>query len=654
MTDTSTSPRTKNLRDALAMVQSSDLIALDLETTGLDPRGGTIRLAQISNGEETYIIDLWKVSESKAIFQALSKKIILAHGGDFEWRWVYHHYGIDLENIKDTMLLSQLVAAGDMSISNSLGNVSERELGIELDKVMQKADWTIDPLTKRHLDYAAKDAKVLFSIYRRLITDIIDLGLEQVAEIENRALPSFARMKLEGMPIDHEGWLIETAKVGEQLKALEQKMLELDEMPEPEPIPQEWALKGDDCVAMLHAAGLHGVKGSTAKDLKNYQGHRLVDALLEHRKKGSIVTKEEVLEIAAGLGAVKSSKPALPWNFGSPAQVKEIIYELTGDWVESTDEATLLKYVGRHPFFEYQLEHRTLKKRLSTYGVNWFKSAYDEERQRVHPGWRQIGTSTGRVACREPNAQNLPGSYRRFFVAPEGRMLVNLEYSQIEVRIIAKTFNVRGLLEVFANQQDVYKMTAAGILGIEVEEVSRGQRQLAKAILLGMLYGLSAKGLPEYAWKNYGIKDMSQADAEAHVDAFYDLYPEIEEYHRNTLEALKKYETVNKRTMAGRLRAGITVRNEALNAPIQGTAADGLKLGMAYTHERLREFGGSAFIVSTIHDELLLECDEGDAQKVYTTVEKAMLEAMNEIVNAEGEPVPITTDGITTKVWTKG
>ena len=287
------------------------------------------------------------------------------------------------------------------------------------------------------------------------------------------------------------------------------------------------------------------------------------------------------------------------------------------------------------------------------------QKAYDAETGRVYPAFRQIGTSTGRVSSGEqhvaPNAQNLPGSYRKFFVAPQGRVFVDADYSQIEIRVVAKLLGEKVLLELFEDDtQDVYQSTAAYLLGVGTDEVTEEQRDLAKAIVLGMLYGLSARGLPYYAFKNYGITDMSKEDAEAYVQAFYDLYPKIAQYHEDVLERLEADGGVNQRTLTGRLRANITNRNEGINAPVQGTAADGLKAAMALTYERLKKFGGTAFIINTLHDELLIECDEKDGSEVKALVDEAMLEAMNEILNTSEPYVKLKVKSGVTKVWTKG
>src|SRR5215217_2267883 len=151
------------------MVGAASVVALDLETTGLVARHDKIRLAQVSDGEKIFVIDLFK-RDARELFEALSREdlIVLAHGGDFEWRFIYHHFGIALDNIVDTLLLARLAFCGDMSQRVGLGDLVETELDVELDKEMQKADWTLDPLPRRQLDYAAMDVKVLPPLYEEL------------------------------------------------------------------------------------------------------------------------------------------------------------------------------------------------------------------------------------------------------------------------------------------------------------------------------------------------------------------------------------------------------------------------------------------------------------------------------------------------------
>ena len=659
---TSTQKTNNVVKRAVQMVKNSGVVALDLETTGLDPRESEIRLAQISDGEKIFVIDLFH-RDARELFEALAREdlVVLAHGGDFEWRFVYHHYGIALENIVDTLLLARLAFRGDMTLRAGLGELAESELDITLDKEMQTADWTLDPLPRRQLDYAAMDVKVLPPLYEKLSDVIKATDQASVAEIENQALPAFALMKYVGMPIDKVAWDENADEVELELRELERRMLDAPWMIERDPIEQTWALQGPDCLAMLHAAGLEA-QGTTAKDLAPYLENELVSALLAYRKsKGAErePLKARVLELAPE----KPPAPAPLWNFGSPQQVNEIAWEILGFDLSDTAEPTLLRYKARHPFFAHMLKHRKLRKLVSTYGKTWFQKAYNEETGRVHPAWWQIGTSTGRVASgskgEAPNAQNLPESHRKFFVAPEGRMFVGADYSQIEVRVLAKMLYEERLLKIYGRPEDdvpsgdVYLATAAHMLDVDPDEVTKEQRNLAKAIVLGMNYGLNTKGLPYYAFTKLGIEDMSKDEAEEYVEAFYNLYPKIEAYHDDVLTKLDEVGSVDQRTMTGRLRAEITNRNEAINAPIQGTAADILKRAMTLLYRGLK-LTPTAYIVASIHDELLVECDQADAEYVAGVLERAMLEAANEILNAEEPKVKIEVDTVISKVWAKG
>src|SRR5215207_5584967 len=403
---TSTSTSNTTLRDVLRMVETSNLVALDLETTGLDPRSSEIRLLQVSNRDETYVIDCRSL-EVRPLVEALGKAAIVAHGAAFDWAFLYQHFGVELENVTDTMLLAQLLAAGNMSAEKGLGPVAKSELGIDLDKSQQTSDWSLPTLTEHQLDYAALDAQVLLPLYQKLSAAIAEAGLQRVARIENEALPAVARMRLEGMPVDKAAWVTHTTTIEAELKALERRMLEAEWMPPRPPVPQRWQLTGPDCKAMLEASGIAGLTGTTAKELKPYEEHEIVKRLLAYRKaKGD--ERENLKAAVLEHAPEKPPAPAPPWNLGSPQQVQEICHAITGEWFESTDETTLLKRVDEHPFFGFLLEHRKLAKRARTYGTNWFKDAYDDQRGRVVPGWWQIGTSTGRFACSEPNAQNLP------------------------------------------------------------------------------------------------------------------------------------------------------------------------------------------------------------------------------------------------------
>jgi DNA polymerase I len=642
------------LENAVAAVKrSADPIALDLETTGVNPRRDDIRLAQVLADGKIYVIDAFKNDLEPLISNLAHVGLpILAHNAAFEYGFVLAKFGVTLDNMIDTYLYARLAACGDMRVDCDLGAVSERELGVTLDKAMQTSDWTNAALDRRQLNYAAMDVKVLRELHPRLWETIEDQDQERVAKLEMEALPAVARMRFEGLPLDRKAWEAHATENAARLEIKRREMLEAEWLPEGDPVPQEWALQGEDCLAMLRAAGLD-VTGTDAKALKDVTEHELVSALLAYRKtKGE--GREEARARVRNIAPKKPDAPPAPWNFGSPAQVSEIAYKILGFYPHSTDEASLLRYVEWHPFFRELLDYRKLNKLVSTYGMTWFKDAYDEERGRLYPGWRQIGTSTGRFSCSVPNVQNLPrgGPYRSFFKAPPGRAFVGADYSQIEVRVYAKIVREPALLAVLEKGLDAYRATAAGMLGKPESEVTDEERQKAKAIVLGLLYGLSASGLPAYAFKGYGV-EIAPDEAKDLIGRFFDLYPAIAEDHEAAEAEVEDGGSADRKTLTGRRRDGITARNEAINMPIQGTAADGLKLAMGRLYRELSVFE-DAFIVGAFHDELLIECNEGDAETIEKLTVKVMLEAMDELLNAELPKVRLAAESSVSTAWEKG
>jgi ribonuclease D len=317
------------LANAIAAVaRTSDPVALDLETTGVNPRGDEIRLAQVLADSKIYVVDAFR-NDIEPLIKALADSglPVLAHNALFEYGFVYAKFGVALDNMVDTYLLARIAACGDMRVDCDLGSVCEHELGVTLDKAMQTSDWTRDELEKRQLRYAAMDVKVLPELYVRFLETIGDQEQQRVAELEMGALPAVARMRLEGLPLDRKGWERHVADKAIQLERERRAMLDAEWLPERDPVPQEWHLQGEDCLAMLRAAGVDA-KGTTAKDLKDIETP-IVETLLAYRKaKGE--EREKARARVYNLAPEKSSAPAPPWNFGSPAQVAEISYKILG------------------------------------------------------------------------------------------------------------------------------------------------------------------------------------------------------------------------------------------------------------------------------------------------------------------------------------
>jgi len=544
----------------VADLQGADLVALDLETTGLDPRNDSIRLLSLATKDATYIVDCRSVDPPE-LFPILTETTVVAHNALFDLRFL-STLGFEPGKVADTMILSQLLHAGSKveplkkgQTSHSLDSVVERELGLELDKAHQRADWG-GTLTPEMVEYAAKDVEVLLPLYEALEAKIEEAGLTHVAGIEHRALPAVAWMSSARVPIDADGW-------------------------------KEHARKTEADAARL-------------KDELN--------ALAPEHPEGN------------------------GWNFGSPPQVRKAAKLLGVDLPDTRDE-TLALYAKEHDFISALRDYRKASKLASTYGAGWLESGYHRD-GRVYASWRQLRAATGRMACDHPNLQNIPrsGPLRSYIRAPEGRVFVVADYSQIELRIAAKISGDTQMLAAYAEGRDLHTLTARSLIGRE--DISKEDRKLAKAVNFGLLYGMGAKGLRSYALKSYGVQ-MGVEEAALYRRRFFQTYPGLKRWHDNERRIWQCGDTET-RTLIGRRRTNVERLTDRLNAPVQGTAADGLKLALTLLWGRRGECPG-AVPVLVCHDEIVVECDAERAADAEAWLEKAMIEGMDIVMNRTDE-----------------
>jgi DNA polymerase-1 len=322
-------------------------------------------------------------------------------------------------------------------------------------------------------------------------------------------------------------------------------------------------------------------------------------------------------------------------NWDSPEQVKAV-FRSFGVELDSTDDEHLAAV--DHPLAETLRDYRAAKKRCTTYGWDWLKHVASDGR--VYAGWRQIGADSGRMACCQPNLQNLPRDplYRMCFVAPPGRVLVKGDYSQIELRIAAKIAGEERMVEAYRRGDDLHTLTARMILG--KQEVRKTDRQLAKAVNFGLLYGMGASGFRAYARTQYGL-ELTEKQAQDYRAAFFKAYPGLARWHRSIPRS-----AVETRTLLGRRRLNVERFTEKLNTPVQGTGADGLKLALALLLEQREEVPG-AFPVLAVHDEIVVECDREQVGAVEVRLRRAMVEGMAPLI----EPVPVEVDVSVGPTW---
>ncbi len=328
-----------------------------------------------------------------------------------------------------------------------------------------------------------------------------------------------------------------------------------------------------------------------------------------------------------------------PFNLNSPKQLQEILFERlelpsvrkTPGGQPSTAEDVLEALAADYELPQLILDHRGLAKLRSTY-TDALPARINPRTGRVHTSYHQAVASTGRLSSTEPNLQNIPirteqgRRIREAFVAPRGYLLLAADYSQIELRIMAHLSGDAGLLQAFAEDRDIHRATAAEVFGHSPEHVTDEQRRAAKAINFGLIYGMSAWGLA----RQLGI---GRGDAQAYVDLYFQRYPGVHEYMEKTRRLAHErgyVETVfGRRLYLPEIESRNPQRRQyaertAINAPMQGSAADIIKRAMLTVDGWLRQGGADAHLIMQVHDELILEVRDGELEDVRQRVSTLM------------------------------
>lgn len=347
--------------------------------------------------------------------------------------------------------------------------------------------------------------------------------------------------------------------------------------------------------------------------------------------------------IAATISDVKAAAfedAGHEFNLGSPKQIGQIFFEekqfpiirKTPKGQPSTAEDVLEQLAMDYPLPKLILQHRSLTKLMSTY-IEKLPLQIDADSHRVHTSYNQAVASTGRLSSTDPNLQNIPvrteegRKIRQAFIAEDGYRLLAADYSQIELRIMAHLSEDGGLLNAFDKGLDVHKATAAEVFGVDLESVEADQRRSAKAINFGLIYGMSAFGLAKQL-------DIPRGEAQEYINLYFDRYPGVKNYMDQTRALAKEQGYVE--TVFGRrlYLPDINARNAqmrnyaertAINAPMQGTAADIIKMAMINVQNCLVKEGINARIIMQVHDELVLEVEAGELEAVGEKVQSLMV-----------------------------
>ncbi len=577
----------------MAVLDTAQLVALDTETTGLDPM--TSRLVGISFAVEPFkaaYLPLKHVGPDASLEEAgqLDFDAVIAKlrpwledddrkkvGQNLKYdRHIFANHGVTLRGVlHDTLLQSYVLESHK---SHDMDSLAERHLGrktIKFEEVCGKGvnqigfdQVAIDQAT----EYAAEDAETTMHLHRVLWPQVeADPKLKAIYELEVPVALVLFKMERTGV-------LVDAALLEKQSGELGIRMLELEK-----------------------------------------KAHE-----------------------AAGQ----------PFNLGSPKQIGEIFFEKmklpvvkkTPSGAPSTDEEVLQKLAEDYPLPKILLDYRSISKLKSTY-TDKLPKMVNPATGRVHTNYGQAIAVTGRLASNDPNLQNIPirtaegRRIREAFIAPPGRCIVSADYSQIELRIMAHISKDPALLAAFAAGEDVHRATASEIFGTPRSEVSSEQRRYAKVINFGLIYGMSAFGLAA----NLGI---DREAAKNYIDRYFERFAGVKRYMDETRIAAKRdgyVETVFGRRLwlaeinspNGPRRQG--AERAAINAPMQGTAADLIKLSMVAVQEWIERENLQSRLIMQVHDELVLEVAESELDVVRVKVPELMSKVARLEVPLEAE-----------------
>ena len=419
------------------------------------------------------------------------------------------------------------------------------------------------------------------------------------------------------------------------------------------------------CIYALYGEFCEELERSAQCELYGKIEFPLARVLFNMEKEGFFVDTAKLSEFSGKLGnMIEISCEKIyglageVFNINSPKQLGHILFEVLGlppvkktKSGYSTDAEVMEKLRPYHPIIGEILEYRKVAKLKSTYCEGLLAAA--DERGRVHTLFKQALTATGRLSSTEPNLQNIPirtelgREMRKFFAAEkEGYVLIDADYSQIELRLLAAISGDAGMIEAFESGADIHSSTAMKVFGVAADDVTVEMRKKAKAINFGIMYGMGAYSLS-------GDLHTTVAAAKAYIEDYMHAFPMVEKYLSDIVEKAKKDGFVT--TLLGRRRYIPELSSKkkmevafgervAMNSPIQGSAADIIKLAMVNAEAKLRESGYDAKLIMQVHDELIIEAHESCAEEV-----KALL--VREMEGALALPVRLAAEVGVGKTW---
>jgi DNA polymerase I len=577
----------------LEELRKANAFCFDTETSDLDPILADLVGMSFSTAPGTaYYVPVPKnIEEAKQLLEKFvplfsdQQTVLIGQNIKFDYK-VMHKYGIALKNqMFDTMLAHYIINPDSRHGMDVLAEnyLNYRPISIEtLIGKKGKTQGSMSDLQPAEIcDYAAEDADVTLQL-QQIFEPKLEVGSlrELFDEVEVPLIKVLAKMETEGVRIDEKFLAAYSDELGKEITQREAKIFEL------------------------------------AGESFNMDSPRQLGVVLFEKM---AITSE-----------VKKTK--------------------TGQY--STDEATLSQYAAEHPIINEILDYRELRKLKSTY-VDALPQLVNIKTKRVHTNYQQTIAATGRLASNNPNLQNIPirtsrgKEIRKAFIPRDNdHVIVSADYSQVELRIIAALSNDDAMCEAFLQGEDIHKATAAKVFGVAIDQVDKSMRSKAKAVNFGIIYGQGAFGLAQ----NLGI---SRKEGKEIIDAYFAQFSQLKAYQQATIEFARQHGFVE--TILGRRRyladihsanavvRGFAERN-AINAPIQGSAADIIKIAMIQIHDELEKSPLQSKMIMQVHDELVF-----DARKDELTILQPIIKRCME--NAVTMRVPLVIDMNSGENW---
>lgn len=556
---------------------------IDIETDNTEGNGlnvfksRVVTLQILVNGRTIIMKDPESLEEVRDL---LENCLCVGHNIGFDSRFLKYHYGITLYNVFDTQIAEIIISGGrfaGMRGVTRLQDVVLRRCGVEMSKHEQKGFVWGQPLTEAQKKYVTEDLAYLPEIYRQQQAEIKRLHLEEVIDIEMKAIPAMVWLYLSGISFD-------ANRLAElRVQVLKRKTL---------------------AQAILYKA-FNTSKINFGSPLQLKKALASIGIIVEDASVDSIKNAR----VQASKGTLKIGKKARQST-------------LFGGLEEEVDPIDVLDAIT---------DYKEADKLLNTF-IDKLPTFLNPKTGRVHSEYRQLGAKSGRMSCTSPNMQQQPSKrlpeWRTIFSAPAGKKIVVADYSQAELRILTELSRDEHFTKAYHDGTDMHQLTASKIFHVPIEEVSKRDRSIAKTINFGIVYGLGASSLQRRLKTDSQI-EISEEEAKSIISGYHSAYPGISRYLKEiSVRGLRDLEV---RTKAGRLMSFEEPKDESeesmigrlsCNLPIQGLCADITKLAIGELFLKLEPRGVK--FLAVVHDEIVLECDEGDAEEVAAILEDTM------------------------------